>query len=261
MTQTPGRYAHVNGLDMYYEVHGSGKPLIMLHGALSSIETSFGALLPVLAEHRQVIAVEQQGHGRTADTCRPLTIEHMADDTVALLRQLGMERADVLGYSMGAAIALDIGLRYPDMAEKLVLASVSFSPSGLHPELLADLDQTTPDALAGSPYEQEYLRVAPNPQDWPVLIRKNTQLDQHIPDLDPKLVASLAPPALLVIGDSDIITLEHAVRMFRLLGGGVPGDITGLPRCQLAILPGTTHACVPAQTGVLETIIPAFLDA
>lgn len=261
MSQPPGRYAQVDGLNMYYEVHGSGRPLVLLHGALSSIGTSFGTLLPVLARDRQVIAVEQQGHGRTADADRPLTIGRMADDTAALLRQLDVDRADVFGYSMGAAIALDLGLRYPDLVRKLVLASVAFSPAGLHPGLFDGPEQVGPEALAGSVFEQEYLRIAPSPQDWPVLIEKNNQLDRNLPDLDPRLVASLAPAALLVLGDSDIITLEHIVEMFRLLGGGVPGDVTGLPKCQLAVLPGTMHVTVPSRADLLGAMIPAFLDA
>ncbi|MDR0344439.1 MAG: alpha/beta hydrolase, partial [Nocardiopsaceae bacterium] len=179
----------------------------------------------------------------------------------ALVRQLGVDRADFFGYSMGAALALDLGLRYPDLVSKLVLASVSFSPAGLHPGLFDGTEQVGPEALAGSPFEQEYLRIAPSPQDWPVLIEKNNQLDQNLPDLDPRLVASLAPPALLVLGDSDIITLEHIVEMFRLLGGGVPGDVTGLPKCQLAVLPGTMHITVPSRADLLGAMIPAFLDA
>lgn len=260
MSESPGEYAHINDLDMYYEVHGVGPPVILLHGALSAIGTSFGDLLPVLAQHYQVVAIEQQGHGRTADIGRPLSIRQMGDDTAALLRHLGIDQADFFGFSMGAAIALDLGLRRPALVRKLVLASVSFAPSGLHPELSAELEQATPEALANSPFEQEYLRLAPNPQDWPVLIEKNAQLDRNLPDLAPDVVASLAAPALLVVGDSDIVTPEHIVAMFRLLGGGVPGDLTGLPKSQLAILPGTTHVGIPERADLLGTIIPEFLN-
>lgn len=256
-----GAYAHINGLDMYYEIHGAGRPLVLLHGALSATQTSFGTLQPLLAQTRQVIAVEQQGHGHTGDIDRPLSIAQMADDTAALLAHLAIGQADVFGYSMGSAIALELGLRRPDLVRKLVLASVSFSPAGLHPGLLDGLEQMTPEALAGSPFEAEYLRVAPHPQDWPGLIEKNKALDRALPDLAPDVVSSLGAPALIIVGDSDIIQPEHAVALFRLLGGGVIGDLTGLPRSQLAILPGTTHVTLPSRVELLMAMIPAFLDA
>ncbi len=263
MSDGAGGYAQVNGLNMYYEIHGSGDPLVLLHGALSATETSFGALLPELAKNRKVIAVEQQGHGRTADIDRPLTVPQMADDTAALLAHLGIERADLVAYSMGSAVALQLALRRPDLVRKLVLLSVSFDAAGLHPGVLAGIDMMTPDALTGSPFEEEYRRLAPNPADWPTLIAKTQDLDRNLADLDlaPEVVASIQAPTLVVIGDSDIIRPEHAVQMFRLLGGGVIGDIAGLPDSQLAILPGTTHMTIVSRADLLLAMIPPFLDA
>src|SRR5947208_4957827 len=129
-------YAPVNGLEMYYEIHGDGQPLVLLHGAMSGIETSFGAFLPTLAETRQVIAVEMQAHGRTADIDRPLALDQLAEDTAALLRHIGIEKADVFGYSLGAAVALYLALQHPEMVRKLVIASVSYRNDGLHPGLI-----------------------------------------------------------------------------------------------------------------------------
>jgi pimeloyl-ACP methyl ester carboxylesterase len=254
-------YAEVNSLNMYYEIHGDGEPLVLLHGALSATETSFGALLPELAKHRRVIAVEQQGHGRTADVDRPLSMPQMADDTAALLEHLGVAKADLLGYSMGAGIALDLGMRRPDLVGKLVLISVTFNNGGFHPGLIEGLAQMTPDALAGSPYEAEYLRLAPRPQDWPTLVEKNKRLDLDLPDIAPEAVSAMQAPTLLVIGDSDIVRPEHIVEMFRLLGGGVMGDLAGLPKSQLAILPGTSHTNVVARIDLLVPMIVSFLDA
>jgi pimeloyl-ACP methyl ester carboxylesterase len=256
-----GRYADLGGLRMYYEIHGTGEPLVLLHGALSATGTSFGLLLPELAKSRMVIAVEQQAHGRTADIDRPLRIPQMADDTAALLAHLGIERADLLGYSMGAGIALDLAVRRPHLVRKLVLISVTFDRTGLHPGLLEGLDQLTPDMLAGSPFEQEYLRIAPNPQDWPNLVAKTKELDRNLPELAPEVVQAVRPPVLLMIGDSDIVRPEHAVQMFRLLGGGVAGDVTAMPRSQLAILPGTSHITVMHRTELLLSMVSAFLDA
>src|SRR5215213_2449682 len=132
---THGNYADVNGLHMYYEVHGAGQPLVLLHGAFSAIGTSFGKLLPGLSRHRQVIAVEQQAHGRTADIDRPLSIENMAGDVAALLRHLGIPRGDVFGYSMGAAVALHLAITQPEVVRKLVFGAATFSLEGVHPGL------------------------------------------------------------------------------------------------------------------------------
>src|ERR671917_286621 len=162
MTENRGDYAEVNGLKMYYEIHGTGEPLVVLHGAYMTID-SMGEVVPGLARSRQIIAVELQGHGRTADVDRPLSYEQMADDTAALLRHLGIEQADVFGYSMGGGVALQVAIRHPEAVRRLVLASVSYTSDGMHPELLEMIPTLAPEAFAGSPIEEAYLRTAPNP--------------------------------------------------------------------------------------------------
>jgi pimeloyl-ACP methyl ester carboxylesterase len=257
-----GSYASVNGLHMYYEIHGTGKPLVLLHGAMSAIGTSFGKLLPALAKTRQVIAVEQQAHGRTADINRPLTIEQMADDTTALLRHIGIENADLFGYSMGAGIALEIAIRHPKLVRKLVVASVTYNTGGFHPGLIDGLANMKPEYMAGTSWQVEYAQIAPKPGDFATMVAKVTDLNMHIPDWSAEDVKSIQAPTLLIIGDSDIVRPEHAVEMFRLLGGGVPGDTpAGLPKSRLAILPGTSHVTLVQQADLLLSIIPAFLDA
>jgi pimeloyl-ACP methyl ester carboxylesterase len=260
-TAAPGRYAPVNGLSMYYEIHGAGRPLVLLHGALTTIEWTFGRMLPSLAATRQVIAVEQQAHGHTADIDRPLTYEGMAADTVELLRHLGIEEADVFGYSMGAAIALDIAVRHPEHVHKLVLASPGYTREGAYPEMYEGEENLKPEDLAGTPFAEDYARTAPNPDDWPGLIEKVKQLDREFRGWTPEEVRSIRAPTLVIIGDSDVVRPEHAVEMFRLLGGGVPGDITGLPRSRLAVLPGTTHVTLVDRTDWLLSMIGEFLDA
>lgn len=255
-------YAPVNGLNMYYEIHGAGQPLVLIHGAFSAIGTSFGQILPGLAENREVIAVELQGHGRTADIDRPLSVPQMADDVVALLRHLGLEPADFLGYSTGAAVALEIAIRYPEVVRKLVLISVTYTLSGVHPGLMEGLGEAKPEMMYGSPWHEEYTRLAPNPQDFDNLFAKKTQMDREIQDVPAEAIAAIEAPTLLIIGDSDLVRPEHAVEMFRLLGGGVFGDMPpGLPNSQLAILPGTSHVTVVSRTDLLLAIIPPFLDA
>lgn len=252
-------YAHVNGLDMYYEIHGAGRPLVLLHGALSATGTSFGRVLAKLAETRQVISLEQQAHGHTADIDRPLTVRQMADDSVAALRQLGITQADFFGYSMGAAIALDIGVRYPEMVGKLVLASVTYTRAGLHPGLLEGIQDIQPEQMVGTPWHTEYVQIAPRPHDFPKLLAKNKAMDGDLAEWTADAIRNLRAPTLLIIGDSDIVRPEHAVEMFRLLGGGVMGEM-GMPKSQLAVLPGTSHSGLPSRPDLLLPVLLPFLD-
>src|SRR5918999_3796173 len=159
-------YVPVNGLNMYYEIHGTGQPLVLLHGAFSAIGTSFGQVLPRLAQTRQVIAFELQGHGRTADIDRPLALEGMAEDVAAPLKKMGIESADVFGYSTGAAVALRVAIGHPDLVRKLVVASVTYTLDGVHPGLMEGLGEMKPDMMFGSPWHEEYMRLAPDPGDF-----------------------------------------------------------------------------------------------
>jgi pimeloyl-ACP methyl ester carboxylesterase len=262
---TQNGYVPVGDLNMYYEIHGEGSPLVLLHGAYMSID-SIGPLVPGLAETRQVIALEQQGHARTADIDRPITYEQMADDTAAAVRHLGFDNADFFGYSMGGAIALLVAIRNPELVRKLVVASTSYRTDGFSAEALEMFPTITPELFAGSPIEEEYQRLAPDPGHFPKLVEKMVQLDTSdfvVPDED---VQAIAAPTFIVLGDSDGVILEHAVKFFRLRGGGVMGDLAGMPKSQLAVLPGTSHY-VPPGSGLLDrsdwllALIPPFLDA
>ena len=255
-------YASVNGLEMYYEIHGTGQPLVLLHGAFSAIGTSFGKVLPELAKTRQVIAFELQAHGHTADIDRPLSSEGMADDVAAAIKELGLEQADVFGYSMGAFVALHLVLRHPELIRKLVVASVSYTLSGVHPGLMDGLGEMTPDLMLGSPWHDEYLRIAPHPEQFARFFAKKTEMDRQTRDLSPEDIRGIKSPTLIIIGDSDLIRPEHAVEMFRLLGGGVFGDTpAGLPNSQLAVLPGTSHVSIVNRSELLIPMITSFLDA
>src|SRR6266700_4282915 len=258
-TDEEGRYADVHGLKMYYEIHGEGHPLVLLHGAFSATGTSFGKLLPHLARERQVIAVEMQGHGHTADIDRPLRYEQLADDIAALLTQIGLEQADLFGWSLGAGVALQTAIRHPEVVRKLVLASVTYNHGGLYPELLAGIEHSKPEDLAGTPFYEEYTRIAPHPQDFPRLFAKQQQLDSEIQDWPVEAIRAIKAPTLLIIGDADVVRPEHTVELFRLLGGGVAGDLVGLPRAQLAVLPGTTHVTLVDRADWLVSMITQFL--
>ncbi len=255
-------YVSVNGLEMYYEIHGEGQPVVLLHGAFSAIGTSFGGLIPQLARTRQVVAFELQAHGHTADIDRPMSLEFMADDTAAAIQALDIQPADILGYSMGAGVALHTAIRHPEVLRKLILASVTYTMEGIQPGLMENLGSMKPEMMHGSPWHEEYMRIAPHPEDFNKLFAKKTQMDQQIKDIQSETIQAIKAPTLLIIGDSDLVRPEHAVEMFRLLGGGVFGDTpAGLPNSQLAILPGTSHVTVVNRTELLVPMINSFLDA
>src|SRR5512141_1396616 len=255
-------YVSVNGLQMYYEIHGKGQPLVLLHGAFSAIGTSFGKLIPELAKTRQVIGFELQAHGHTADIDRPLSLEAMADDVAAAIKDLGFESADVFGYSMGAGVAMRVAIRHPQVVRKLIVAAVTYTLSGIHPGLMEGLGNMTPEMMHGSQWHDEYMRIAPHPEDFAKLFAKKTEMDRQTRDIPAEAVRAIKSPTLIIIGDSDLVRPEHAVEMFRLLGGGVFGDTpAGLPESQLAILPGTSHVGIASRADLLTPMINSFLDA
>jgi pimeloyl-ACP methyl ester carboxylesterase len=265
MNATKGDYAEVNGLRMYYEVHGEGRPLVLLHGAYMTVD-AIGSILPGLAETRRVIVPEMQAHGRTADIDRSIAYEGMADDVAALLRHLEIDEADAFGYSMGGGVALQLAIRHPGLVRRLVAASASYTSDGMQPELHEMVPSITPEMFTGSPIEAAYQEVAPNPEDFPTLVEKLKRLDMTPFAWPAEDVRGIEAPTMIVVGDADAIRLEHAVEMFRLLGGGVMGDLAGLPKSRLAVLPGTTHF-VPPGSGVLDRtdwlvpMIGEFLEA
>ncbi|MEU8901398.1 alpha/beta hydrolase [Nocardia sp. NPDC048505] len=261
----PGHYADVNGLHMYYEIHGkpsSAPPLVLLHGALSGIDTDFGQLIPELSETRQVIAIEQQAHGRTADIDRPLRDAQMAEDTAALLHSIGVRNADIFGYSMGAGIALQLTLTHPDLIGKQILAAGSLDPDGLRPGLLDGIAELKPEMLHGTTFHTDYLKNAPRPEDFPQLVARIREHDVNaMTTFHTEAVRAVTAPTLTVIGDSDAVRLDHGVEMFRVFGGDVSGDTpAGLPKAQLAILPGTSHVSLVHRPELLLPVIEAFLD-
>jgi len=253
-------YAPVNGLKMYYEVYGEGKPLVLLHGSFMSIDMTFSQLIPELSKTRKIIAVEFQGHGRTADTERPFSAENFADDVAGVLKFLKIDSADILGYSLGGEVAAQVAIRQPKMVRKLVIVSSAFKFEGWSPETRAVFPMITPEIFAKTPIKTEYDRLAPDTTHWSQFIKKMVQFVSTPFDFTDK-ARSLKKPMLLIFGDSDGILPEHAAEMFRSAGGVRNGDMAGLPNSQLAIFPGTSHTGVIMRTGWLLSMIPPFLDA
>jgi pimeloyl-ACP methyl ester carboxylesterase len=258
-----GRYADVNGIKLYYEIQGSGRPLILLHGGLGAIEM-FGPNLAALAKGRQVIGVDLQGHGRTADIDRPLSVEFMADDIAALIKHLGLQRADIMGYSLGGGVALQTAIRHPEVVNKLVVVSTPFRRNGFYPDILAQQGQVTAAAAEGmkqTPMYQMYASLAPRPQDWSRLLGKLGEAMKVDFDLSEQ-IKGIKATTLVVAGDADIFPPAHAVEMFALLGGGqrdAGWDGSGRPKSRLAILPGLTHYTMFNSPAVVAVAIP-FLD-
>jgi pimeloyl-ACP methyl ester carboxylesterase len=261
-TTTQGEYAPINGLELYYEIHGDGEPLILIHGGLGGI-VEFSQLLPVLAESRQVIAVELQGHGHTADIDRPLSFEAMADDIAALIEYLGLEKSDILGFSLGGGVALRTAIDHPEVVNRLILVSTAYSRAGIRPEFLVGMSAMNADAaqtMLETPMYQFYSSAAPRPEEWPTLVSKvGAMLAQ---DYDwSEDVATITAPVLIVVGDSDYIPPSHGVELFGLLGGDVAGDFVGMPTSQLAVLPSTSHFNILYRTDLLLPVLVPFLDA
>lgn len=251
-------HANLNGLSLYYEEHGAGEPLVLLHGGIGAGEM-FGAIMPALAAGRRVITVDLQGHGGTADVDRQLRPETMADDVAALIVHLGLERADVMGYSLGGLVALRTAIQHPQVVRRLVLVSVGLRRDGSHPEVVAAMDQFSPE-LAGmlqqSPLYERYARLAPRVEDWPVLIAKTSEMLKDDYDWTAE-AEQLAAPTMLVFADADSIRPAHIVEFYGLLGGGLRDanwDGSLRPTARLAILPGTTHYDIYASPALAPAV-------
>jgi pimeloyl-ACP methyl ester carboxylesterase len=261
-----GAYADVNGINLYYEIHGSGRPLILLHGGLGSGEM-FGPVLPRLAGSHQVIAVDLQGHGRTADVDRPMSLQTMSDDIAALIAHLGIGRPDLMGYSMGGGVAFQVASRHPGLVGKLVLVSVNLRRDAIYPAMRSEQVQLSGEAaqfMHDTPMYQLYQRVAPRPEDFPRLLDKmGAWIAQDFDFTEP--FRALQVPTMFVAADADMFPPSHAVEAFALLDGGQrDGGWMGEGRPAgghaLAILPGLTHYTIFASPLLAEAAL-AFLDA
>jgi pimeloyl-ACP methyl ester carboxylesterase len=249
-------------LDLYYEVHGSGgMPLVVLQGSFCTVEICFGKMLPALAANRQVILIDQQGHGHTLmGKDHPFTITQMTKDSLAVMKKLGLGKADVLGYSTGAAIALELALTNPALVNKLVLVSGVYEKAGARKELLEMMPKLTADMMKQSPWYAAYKKVAPK-DTFDLLVEKVKAVDDSKSWPEAK-IRGLKMPVQLVVADSDILYLDHAVKFFRLLGGDVAGDMVGLPKSQLFIVPGATHVTLTSEKAPLVAgVVVDFLDA
>jgi len=252
-------YADVNGLKMYYEVYGEGKPLVLLHGSYMTIPLNWSQAIPMF-KGRKVIVAEMQGHGRTRDIARKISYEGMADDVSGLLRHLQIDSADILGYSMGGGVAFQLAIRHPEQVRRLIVLSGSYAHDGWWPDVEASYPSITADIFKGSPIEKQYDSLGNDPKHFPEFVKKVISIDLEPYDWS-KEVKKIKAPLFMAIGDADGIQYEHALALFRALGGGKMGDIHGLPKSRLAILPGTTHIGMMYRMDWLVLMIDDFLNS
>ncbi len=253
--------APVNGLKMYYEVHGSGEPVVLLHGAFMTITNNWDGWIGELSKTRKVIAVEMQGHGRTADIERDISSENLADDVVALLNHLKIPKADLIGYSMGGGVAMRCAVRHPDKVRKVVVISSAFRRDGMIKEAADSIPKLTADDFKGSPIETEYKKLSPTPDEFPKFIKRVLAAATKGHDLGADKLKATSAPMFFIHGDADGIRLEHVAEMFRLKGGEVHGDMKPRSASRLAILPDTTHVTLIQRTSVIVPMVNDFLAA
>ena len=244
-------------------MHGEGDPIVLLHGAYMSIDSNWAGLIPTLAKDHQVIAVELQSHGHTSDRDTPITYEGMSDDVAALLDELKIDKAALFGFSMGGGVAIRFAIDHPEKVTRIVAASAGYKydEETMGPDFMKMIDTITPEMFAGTPFETEYKRLNPHPENFPVLVEKLKQLDLNTFDWSADF-AKISVPSLYIYGDADIVGLDYIARHHQAAGGIVNGDMLGLPKTQLLVLPGTSHINVffnPANIEIMKAVVPAFL--
>lgn len=254
-------YANINGLKMYYEVYGTGKPIVLLHGSFMTIPLNWSHIIPLLAGNRKVIVAEMQGHGRTRDIAREFSYENMADDVSALLKHLNIDSADILGYSMGGGIAFQVAVRHSEQVRRLVVLSGTYAHDGWWPDAEASFATFTADMFKGTPIQKQYDSLGNDPAHFPEFVKKVMSIDLKPYDWS-KDVKNIKAPIFMAIGDADGVRYEHALELFQAKGGGKMGDLHGLPKSRLAIIPGATHVgMIMQRTDWLIPMITDFLDS
>ena len=259
-TPTTG-YAPVNGLKMYYEVQGDGEPVVLLHGAFMTITNNWSEWIGELAKTRKVIAVEMQGHGRTADIERDISSANLADDVAALLDHLKIPKADLIGYSMGGGVAMECAIRHPDKVRKVVVISSTIRRDGMVKEALELLPKLTAEAFKDSPIEAEYKKLSPTPEAFPKFVKRLLDMGSKGTGIDADKLKATTSPMFFIHGDADGIRLEHVAEMFRLKGGGIHGDMQPRSESRLAIVPNTTHVTLMQRMPIIVPMVNDFLDA
>lgn len=254
-------YAPANGLKMYYEIHGKGEPVVLLHGAFMSISDNWATWVAELAKTRKVIAVEMQGHGRTGDIARDITYENLSDDISALLDYLKISRADIVGYSLGAGAAMQCAIRHPEKVRKVVSISAPIRHDGWVKEANDFWPSFSWELFKGTPMEAEYKRLSPTPDKFPEFVNHIKAMAMRPYDFGSDKLKATKAPMFFIHGDADGVRLEHIMEMYRLKGGGPYGDMGPRSASRLAILPNTTHVTLMERMAMIVPMISDFLSA
>jgi pimeloyl-ACP methyl ester carboxylesterase len=254
-------YAPVNGLKMYYEIHGSGEPIVLLHGAFMTITSNWSGWIEELSKTRKVIAVEMQGHGRTADIERDMSTANLADDISALLRFLKIPKADILGYSLGGGAAMQFAIRHPQQVRKAVIISYALRRDGFTREGQDALSQITPELFKGSPMESEYKRLSPTPDGFSNFVKHLVASNLGPFDFGADKLKATKAPMFFIHGDADGVRLDHIAEMYRLKGGDLHGDLRPHPESRLAIIPNATHVTLMDRMSIIVPMVNDFLGA
>ena len=255
-------YAPVNGLKMYYEIHGSGEPVVLLHGAFMAISGDWNDWVAELSKTRKVIAVEMQGHGRTGDINRDITYENLSDDVAGLLEHLKVPNADIVGYSLGGGVAMQCAIRHPEKVRKVVSISAPYARDGWVKEANDFWPTFTWEMFKGTPMEAEYKRLSPTPDKFPDFVNHIKSMAMRPYDFGADKLKATKAPMFFIFGDADGVRLDHIAEMYRLKGGGnIHGDMHPRSSSRLAILPDTTHVTLMNRTSVIVPMVNDFLNA
>jgi len=252
-------YAPVNGSKVYYEMYGAGDPIVLLHGAYMTINSNWSELIPVLSKTRKVIALELDGHGHTPLSQRPYSYQTLASDVAAVLKYLKIDSADILGFSYGGTVAYQFAIEYPAMTKKLIIISSTYKSDGWLDIMYNMLAGIKPDAFDNTPIRSEYIKVAPDTSNWHKFIATMLKFSAEKFNLGDDKIKNIKAPVLLIMGDNDGTDKKVLAETYSLLGGNVFGDVVGIPRSQLAILPAKGHGTLLMDTQAIAAIVGSFL--
>lgn len=252
-------YAPVNGIKVYYEIYGEGKPLVLLHGAYMTINLNWAQLIPELAKTRKVIALEMQGHGHTAYSDRAMSIPAFASDVAGVMKHLKIDSADVAGYSLGGSIAYQLAIQNPELVKKLIIISSTYKSDGWQPEVRNVFQMVRPEFFDATPLHAEYVKVAPDTANWHTFVGKMIVLAKQSFDLGDENIKKIKSPVLIICGDNDGIDKTVLIDTYKMLGGAVVADMAGVPKSQLSIIPGQGHVTVMMQTAAILSNLNSFL--
>ena len=253
-------YAPVNSARVYYEVYGEGKPIVLLHGSFMTIGMNWGEIIPELSKKRKVIALEVDGHGHTPLSNRALSYDSLAGDVVNVLKYLGIDSTDVVGYSFGGTIAYALAIRFPKIVNRMVIISSTYRYDGWQKEVRDALHSMKPEFLTNTPLKAEYDKVAPDPGEWNAFLKKMLAFDTQSFNLGDEKIKNIKSPVLLIAGDNDGVDKQILFETYKQLGGGVFADMAGVPKSQLAIIPAQGHVSLMMQTQTILLYLNGFLN-